>query len=113
VPKLQDILKLKGFNVVGPDFLEYAPGEVYDAVVMNPPFEGGQDMIHIRHAYDCLKDGGSLLAVASKGVQFRKDNKYVAFREWLDEVGGWIEDLPEKSFAPATDVAAVYIHLVK
>lgn len=113
VPKLQRILELKGFNVVSPDFLEYAPGPIYDAVIMNPPFEDGQDMIHIRHAYDCLKEDGTLLAVASKGVSFRKDRKTTEFREWLDEVGGYIEDLPEKSFAPATNVAAVYIYLTK
>jgi len=50
--RLRKILEVKGFNVVGNDFLEHKKS--YDRIVMNPPFENFQDIDHVRHAYDLL-----------------------------------------------------------
>ena len=38
------------------NFLSVAPEPIYDAVVMNPPFEGTHCLDHVRHAYDFLSD---------------------------------------------------------
>jgi hypothetical protein len=95
---LRGILEMKGHRIVGDDFLEHAPGEVYDAIVMNPPFEGGQDAKHIRHAYSLLKPGGRLVSVMSPGPWFRTDRASEEWREWAEEVGGKMEKLPDGSF---------------
>lgn len=71
---------------------------IYDCVVMNPPFEAGQEIDHVRHAYGLLKDGGVLLSVMSEGPFFRNDRRAVEFREWLRRHGGHSEPLPEGSF---------------
>lgn len=98
--RLREILKLKGHNVVGHDALEHT-GQ-YDAVLANPPFENGQDMQHLMHAYDHqLKPGGRLVFITSEGPFFRSDKKAAAFREWLDQVGGYSEKLDEGSFKGA------------
>ena len=95
--QLRDILKLKGYPVAeDTDFLEHK-GE-YDRIVMNPPFENGQDIDHVRHAYDLLKPGGRIVAIMSPGPFFRSDKKAVAFREWFDAIGGQVEALPEGTF---------------
>lgn len=94
---LRSILEAKGHKVVGEDFLEHS-GE-YDRIVMNPPFEKGQDIDHVRHAYELLKPGGRLVSIMSEGPFYRSDKKATEFRKWLDEVGGTSEKLPEKSFA--------------
>jgi hypothetical protein len=94
--RLRKILELKGHNVAGRDFLEHS-GQ-YDKIVMNPPFEGGQDIEHVRHAYDLLKPGGKLVSVMSEGPFFRNDARATGFRDWLDSVGGESEKLPEASF---------------
>lgn len=83
-------------NVENADFLR--TDEKYDRIVMNPPFEKGQDIEHVRHAYDLLKPGGKLVSVMSEGPFFRNDAKAAAFREWLEEVGGGSEQLPAGSF---------------
>ena len=44
------------------NFLSVAPEPIYDAVVMNPPFEGTHCLDHVRHAYDFLSD------VDSRGI---------------------------------------------
>ena len=40
--ELRKGLALKGYNIVGTDFLEIQ--DTYDKIVMNPPFEGGQEI---------------------------------------------------------------------
>jgi SAM-dependent methyltransferase len=97
--RLRDILTAKGVNVIDNDFTSVEPEPKYDAVVMNPPFENGQDMEHIRHAYKFLKPGGKLVAIMSAGPFYRQDKQATAFREWLDSVGGSHEAMPEGSFA--------------
>jgi predicted RNA methylase len=78
---LQEILKLKGHNLVGSDFLECQ--RRYDRICMNPPFERGQDIDHVRHAYRLLNPGGRLVSVMSEGTFFRRDRKATDFRTWL------------------------------
>lgn len=48
------------------DFLK-CNGELgsFDRIIMNPPFTGGQDIAHIRHAATLLKPGGRLVAICS------------------------------------------------
>jgi 16S rRNA G1207 methylase RsmC len=62
---------------------------------MNPPFSNGQDIDHVRHAFDLLADGGRLIAIMSEGTFYRSDKKAVNFRAWLDEHSGTSERLPE------------------
>src|SRR3546814_3629081 len=54
-----------------------------DAVVMNPPFEKGQDVAHVLHAWRSLKTGGTLVAIMGAGVTFRQGKPYAPFRDWL------------------------------
>jgi hypothetical protein len=94
---LADILSAKGHDVEFGDFLEHQ-GE-YDRILMNPPFEDGEDMAHIRHAYSLLSAGGRLVSVVSEGPFFRADKRSTAFREWLKEVHADIEQLPDGAFS--------------
>ena len=93
---LLEIIAAKDHQAEQGDFLEHQ-GE-YDRVVMNPPFENGLDIDHVRHAVDLLASGGRVVAVMSEGPFFRQDRKANEFREWLDELGGESEQLPEDSF---------------
>jgi hypothetical protein len=113
-------------RMIGEDFMEYRlpryrDGEVmtwYQRIYMNPPFEECQDIDHVRHAYDLLQpdrvgDRSALVSVMGEHAFFANDRKSVEFREWLDEVGGYSEQLPPGSFKESgTGVAArlVVIH---
>lgn len=96
--QLQDLLKAKGYTLAGNDFMQFTPGEKYDAVVMNPPFSNRLDAEHIQRAYGLLKPGGRLVAIAGEGVFFGSDKKAQAFRDWLAERGAEVEKLPEGTF---------------
>lgn len=93
---LSDVLSAKGHDVMFEDFCVHHGS--YDRVVMNPPFENGQDITHVEHAYSLLRPGGRLVSVVSEGPFFRSDRKSIAFREWLQEVNADIERLPDDAF---------------
>ena len=105
--KLCDILEAKGYTgskLVRGDFLQQYDGPVlagepwpigtFDRIVMNPPFERGQDMDHVRHAWSLLKSGGRLVSVMSTGAFFRCDSKAMAFQAWLVAMGGVRHETP-------------------
>lgn len=101
---LREILTARGFEVVADDFEQF-DGAGYDAVIMNPPFSGGADIRHVRRAFGMLKHGGRLVAIVGAGAMFRGDRAAVEFRQWLDEIGATVEDLPDGTFADRTLLA--------
>lgn len=87
--QLADILELKGYDVACYDFLgidvDY-DDDKFHAIVMNPPFEKGQDIDHVQHAYTWLETGGILVSIMSEGPFFREDKKALQFREWCSSL---------------------------
>lgn len=64
----------------------------FDRIIMNPPFEKGQDVKHIKHALTTLKPGGRLVALCANGPRQR---------EALKDIADYWEDLPAGSFKEA------------
>lgn len=82
---------LPGVEVVEGDFLEQNNSlGTFDAILMNPPFENGSDIKHIRHARTFLKPSGVLVAICANGPRQRE--------ALMDECEHW-EDLPIGTFA--------------
>ena len=113
-----EVLKLKGFAILNNDFMELTPVEMYDRVVMNPPFttpyDKACDETHIIHAWKFLKRGGRLVAIAGAAVLFRSD--YQSFRNWIESIDGTITKNPDGSFKDSdrpTGVSTVTIVLDK
>lgn len=107
---LSDLLKDKGYKVVGDDFLK--TDKKYDKIIMNPPFEKLQDIDHVMHAYDMLNPGGRLVSIMSESPFFNSAKKAENFRNWLEEVGGVSEKLPENSFKGSERSTGVNTRLV-
>lgn len=87
----------QGYEVIGRDFLEFDFNK-FDRIVMNPPFEEGQDITHIQHAHSLLKPGGTLVSIMSEGPFFRSDTRSKDFRQWLEDKDGETERLPANTF---------------
>lgn len=99
--RVQELKKLETKGLYCMDFLKYERVDPYWApklIYMNPPFEERQDVDHVKHAYEVLADGGSMVSVMAESAFFRQDKKSVEFREWLKVVGGQSEKLPAGSF---------------
>jgi hypothetical protein len=93
---LSDVLAGKGDDVEFSDFLTHATG--YDRILMNPPFENGQPIVHVQHACSLLSSRGRLVSVMSEGPFFRGDKKAAVFRERICEMNGESEELPDGAF---------------
>lgn len=110
VPTLRELLKLKKHRIVAEDFLSFVG--TYDRILMNPPFEQGQDMEHVRRAYRLLAPWGRVVAIMSAGPFFRTDKQSAEFRRWLEEMGADVSALPEGSFLKSDRPTGVSTRLV-
>jgi len=77
------VLKEKGYNLVGDDFLKLEGEKVYDKIVANPPFTNNQDIKHLKHMYKLLKEGGTVVCIMSTGWLYNYNKTHIEFRKWL------------------------------
>lgn len=96
-------------HVYQADFLAIVPprtdAELFDAVLMNPPFSKGDWKNHLRHAFRFLKPGGRLVAVMPAAPSLQ-----AVMRGLCGD--GTIEPLPVNSFT-GTGVNTCLIRLDK
>ncbi len=85
--------------------------DAYDRVIMNPPFENGQDVRHVRHVYDLLKPGGRIVAIMGEHAFFSMDKTSRDFRDWL-KMRGTSEQLPAGTFLSSDRATSVATRLV-
>lgn len=118
---LLDILHLKyekvpGVRFLGRDFFDIDSSQLenrFERIIMNPPFERGQDIDHVSRAwYSLLAPGGILTAVVSAGVFSRKDKKATEFQGVFRRAKSIVQDVPEGSFKiSGTGVATKIVQL--
>ena len=95
--RLVDRLRLSFDDVRQADFLRCGQElGAFDCVLMNPPFNGGADITHIRHAYTMLKPGGVLVAICANGPRQNEQ-----LRPLAEATGGSWQALPAGSFQQA------------
>jgi len=108
------ILKEKGYNPREGDFLEVVPEELFDIILMNPPFTKGQDMKHILHSYKFLKPKGRMVSIASTSWGKGSQKAQKDFRRWLAEVGAEVTQIEAGAFKESgTSVATTMILINK
>ena len=90
-----------GTQMVQGDFLAQNGNlGTFDRVVMNPPFERGSDIKHIRHALGMLRPGGRLVAICANGPRQQA--------ELMPDADAWIE-LESGTFAGTGVRAAIAV----
>lgn len=111
-PENAKILEEKGYPVFCGDFLTST--EQADRFIMNPPFTKGQDAKHVLHAHSLLREGGRLVSVMSASVEFNSQKNYKKIRQLVEETGGNIIKLPDRTFKESgTNVNTVLVVLNK
>lgn len=74
--------------------------EMFDYILMNPPFENHQDIDHVRRAYDMLAKGGKMAAIMCENAFMQsRTTKVKDFADWLLNKRVQFIDLPEDTFA--------------
>lgn len=91
-----------------------APSEGFDAIVMNPPFSGKQDIAHIRYAMTLLAPGGRLVAICANGPGREQMLKFGVSP--IDKIVPYVtdhwEELPAGTFRESgTDVRTILMRI--
>jgi predicted RNA methylase len=119
---LLDILRSKyegvnGVSFLGRDYFDLDRNRIenrFDRIIMNPPFESGQDIDHVLRAWNfLLAPKGILAAIVSAGVFSRKDKKAKSFREFLQSAKALVQDVPTGSFKSSGTGTETKIVLVR
>lgn len=106
------VLREKGYTVHRGPFLGFDADELgapFDRVVMNPPFENGQDVAHVRRAFELLAPGGRLVAVMAGGISFRDDRARSDLRTLIESHGSMERNDPEAFKPSGTGVQTVTV----
>jgi protein-L-isoaspartate O-methyltransferase len=74
-------------NIHLADFLDLEPRANFNRVIMNPPFENGADIKHIKHAMRFLLPGGRLVALCANGPRQQAQLRPLA-SEWRELPAG-------------------------
>lgn len=110
---LQHILKGKGFRVVHDDFLSYNTFKRYDAIIMNPPFEGEEGCKHLLKAIEMQQQGGIIVCILnSETLKNPYTNTRKDLLNKLDQYNAEIEYI-ENAFSNAERKTNVEIAIIK
>jgi phospholipid N-methyltransferase len=104
-----------GCNVSQGDFLSIKWSQLGTVpfVAINPPFEDHQDIAHVKHAFEFLRAGGTMVAIMSEHPFFANHKVDREFRDWLEGLGGESEQLPQGTFLASERPTGVNTRLVK
>lgn len=106
--------KIDCCTLLGEDFLSAPENDMYDVIIANPPFTKNQDIDHITKMWSVLAPKGRLVTVCSKHFQMSSNKKEMAFKNWLNEVGADIEEVPAGAFKESgTNIPTVIITINK
>lgn len=109
----QFLLKIPCVNFLGDDFLKHE-GRTFDRIIANPPFTKNQDIQHIYKMWECLKEGGRIVTVASLHWKLSGNKVETDFRKWLDKHDAEIIELEGGEFKESgTNIKACIIILDK
>lgn len=93
LPENCEALEKEGFTPFCGDFLDYTTAELYDVVLMNPPFSLVGDkyayMTHVMHALSLLKPDGKLVAILPTGWLIQSNKRIDAFKEIVALHSSW------------------------
>lgn len=109
-PEFRQLLTLRGFNVSPEtDFLLAEVTEIYDRIIMSPPWSQGMDMEHVIKAAKHLAPGGRLVALVTRRSFEDRDSKGRKYREWVSETNTDVVPLNEDEFKKVRGTGGVLL----
>ena len=110
------LIKDNNSQVYFSDFLKISPEKIglFDKIVANPPFSKNQDIDHIRHMFEFLKPGGTMVSVSSSSWFHGSQKKQKEFKGWLESKGAVLKFLKNQEFKESgTNIDTIIITLKK
>lgn len=101
-------------DVFEEDFLKMEEEAKYNKIVANPPFSKNQDIDHVLKMWQMLEKGGRIVSVMSNHWRNCENRKESEFKEWLESVGGEIQEIEAGTFKESgTNIAACIVIIEK
>lgn len=88
----------ENINFLGSDFLQAKDEEIYDCIIMNPPFNNKQYVDHVMKAWKMLNKSGKLIAIVPPSWQNNSNKKETSFKEFVKKHCTEICNLDKGSF---------------
>lgn len=109
------ILKQKGYRTIETIFEDFAKDcGTFDRIVMNPPFSGQRDALHVMLAYSLLRNGGVLSAIVSENSLYYKTDTSDIFRNFFKTTNAKVEAVPPNAFEESgTTIDTVILQIKK
>jgi len=107
------ILREKGLEVVGLDFMKFRQGAVYSHIIMNPPFAYG--VAHVLHAWNILYDGEIVAIISAESIKnaYSKERKHlVNLIEKYGSVEFLQDEFVEAERKTEVEIALIYLRKV-
>lgn len=92
------ILKSKGYNLIGRDYMNTVVEDKYDIIVACPPFKSDMNLDHIQKMYSDLNRNGIIATLCNTKWITDNTEKSVKFREFLLNVNYTMTMIPDNSF---------------
>ena len=111
-----DVLRKKGYNHTVETFESFKEKttQKFDRIIMNPPFAGQKDALHLMMAYELLKQNGVLTAIISENALYYQTEISDTLRSFLKEHNAHIENVPSNAFEESgTTIETVIVKIVK
>lgn len=99
----RNVLREKGYRIIGYDFFDVDPQPVYDYVIACPTYKDNIDTEHIIKMYEFIKTGGSVVSLTSPYWTVRNSERQRLFREWLSNKDYYMKMLDDFSFVENYD----------
>lgn len=104
------ILRDKGLEVIGLDFMKFKQGAIYSHIIMNPPFAYG--VAHVLHAWDILYDGEIVAIISAESIKnpFSKERQFlVSLIEKYGSVEFLQDEFVEAERKTEVEIALIYL----
>lgn len=94
----KDVLKEKGYKIVGSDFFLFDTKNQYDYVIAAPNFRDNIDCKHVMKMFEHVKSGGAVVSIMSPYWMTGDSELQISFRKWLEGKKHIIDILPDNTF---------------
>jgi hypothetical protein len=94
----REVLRSKGYNIVGSNFLEFETAKLYDYVIAAPNSVNSIDVEHVIRMFRFTKNGGTIVSLMDPIWMIGEDNIHKKFREWVKDKNYKIVMLEDYSF---------------
>ena len=106
---LRSILRGKEYTVIDQDFLNYSGHDKFDLIIMNPPFDNGDD--HLLKAIEIMYRGQIICVLNAETIRNPYSNKRKELLKTLTKLGAKIEYIKDV-FIHADRITSVEIALI-